>query len=54
LLTSSNTITSDIPVENFLAMVETVKEFGKYPINIDVDETSKVEFLPALNSGENL
>jgi hypothetical protein len=36
VLTSSNTITSDVPTENFVAMVETVKEYGKYPINIDI------------------
>jgi hypothetical protein len=46
VLTSSNTVTSDTPTKNFLAMVETVKEFGKYPINIDVDLGEKKLFLP--------
>ena len=34
ILSSSNTIHSAVPPENFLAMVETCREFGKYPISI--------------------
>jgi hypothetical protein len=36
ILSSSNTIHSHVPTENFVAMVDTVKEYGKYPINIDI------------------
>jgi uroporphyrinogen decarboxylase len=32
ILSSSNSIHSDVPPENFLAMLETAREFGKYPI----------------------
>lgn len=34
ILSSSNIIHSGIPPENFLTMVNTVKEYGEYPINI--------------------
>jgi len=34
IVSSSNTIHPKVKPENYLAMVETVKEFGKYPINI--------------------
>lgn len=34
ILSSSNTIHSEIPTENFIAMVEAAKKYGKYPINI--------------------
>lgn len=33
LLSSSNSITSFVPTENFKAMIEAVFEFGKYPIS---------------------
>lgn len=32
ILSSSNTIHSQVPAENFVAMVETCREFGNYPI----------------------
>ncbi len=32
VFTSSNTIDSKVPTRNFVAMVEAVKEFGKYPL----------------------
>jgi len=35
ILSSSNTIHSDVPTENFIQMLETVREYGNYPINID-------------------
>ena len=31
-LGSSNSVTSDVPIENYRAMIDTVMEFGKYPI----------------------
>jgi uroporphyrinogen decarboxylase len=33
ILSSSNSIHSGVKPENFLAMVEATKKFGKYPIN---------------------
>lgn len=33
----SNHLTSDVPVENFLAMYETFTEYGRYPIQIDIE-----------------
>lgn len=33
VFTSSNTIDSKVPARNFVAMVEAVKEFGRYPID---------------------
>ncbi len=35
VFTSSNTIDSEVPARNFVAMVEAVKEYGTYPINLD-------------------
>ena len=35
ILSSSNSIHSDVKPENFLAMLEATKKFGKYPINTD-------------------
>ena len=35
VFTSSNTIDSEVPARNFVAMVEAVKEFGRYPIDLD-------------------
>ena len=35
ILSSSNTIHSSVPTENFIQMLETAREFGRYPINID-------------------
>lgn len=35
ILSSSNTIHSSVPVGNFMQMLETSREFGKYPICID-------------------
>jgi hypothetical protein len=35
VLTTSNTIHSDIPTTNYLAMLETARKYGTYPINID-------------------
>jgi len=35
ILSSSNTIHSHVPLENFIAMLDTAKEFGRYPISID-------------------
>jgi len=35
ILSSSNTIHSDVPVENFMAMLETARKYGEYPIRID-------------------
>jgi uroporphyrinogen decarboxylase len=34
ILSSSNTIHSAVKAENFLAMIETAKEYGKYPIDL--------------------
>jgi uroporphyrinogen decarboxylase len=34
LLSSSNSITSYVPIENFRAMIEAVFEFGQYPIHL--------------------
>ena len=34
ILSSSNSIHAGVPPENFIAMIETAREFGKYPINI--------------------
>lgn len=34
ILSSSNTIHSAVPLENFLAMVNTAREYGKYPLNL--------------------
>ena len=34
IMSSGNTIASSVKPENFLVMVETVKEFGRYPISI--------------------
>ena len=34
IMSSANTITSVVKPENFLAMVNTTKEFGKYPIDV--------------------
>ena len=33
-LGSSNSVTRDIPLENYHAMIDTVMEFGKYPIEV--------------------
>jgi hypothetical protein len=35
ILSSSNTIHSSVPTENFIQMLKTAREFGKYPIKID-------------------
>ncbi|MBC7333030.1 MAG: hypothetical protein H5T85_00965 [Actinobacteria bacterium] len=35
MISSSNTIHPKVKPENYLAMVDTVKKYGKYPINID-------------------
>lgn len=35
ILSSSNTIHSSVPVENFVQMLETTRKFGKYPICVD-------------------
>lgn len=35
ILSSSNTIHSAVPTDNFLQMLETAREYGTYPINID-------------------
>ena len=35
ILSSANTIASSVRPENFLAMVNTAKEFGQYPIDVD-------------------
>jgi uroporphyrinogen decarboxylase len=34
IMSSGNSISSSVKPENFLAMVRTTKEFGKYPINV--------------------
>jgi uroporphyrinogen decarboxylase len=34
IMTTSNAITSDAKIENFYAWLNTVKEYGKYPIKI--------------------
>ena len=36
ILSSSNTIHSGIPTENFLAMLKAARVYGKYPINITI------------------
>jgi hypothetical protein len=35
ILSSSNTIFSGIPTKNYVKMLETAREYGKYPINIE-------------------
>lgn len=35
VLTTSNTIHSDIPTKNYLAMLETARKFGQYPLNLE-------------------
>ena len=35
VLSSSNSIHSGVPPQNFIAMVETVHEFGRYPLALD-------------------
>ncbi len=35
ILSSSNTIHESVPKENFLMMIKTAREYGRYPINID-------------------
>lgn len=37
IISSSNTIHSEVKPENYLAMVSTVKEFGNYPISINIE-----------------
>ncbi|MCJ7838156.1 MAG: hypothetical protein MUP61_02935, partial [Burkholderiales bacterium] len=32
VLSSSNSIHSGVPVENFLAMIQAARDFGRYPI----------------------
>jgi uroporphyrinogen decarboxylase len=34
ILSSSNIIHRGVPPENYLAMIETAKEYGKYPITL--------------------
>jgi len=34
IISSGNSISSSVRGENFMAMIETVKEFGKYPISL--------------------
>lgn len=34
IISSSNTIHSDVPYENYMQMLETVRKYGAYPINI--------------------
>jgi len=33
MIASVHTIMNDVPAENVLAMVDTVKEFGSYPLS---------------------
>jgi len=35
IMSSANTITSSVKPENFLAMINTTKQFGQYPIDAD-------------------
>jgi len=35
ILSTSNTIHSDVPYENYMAMLETARKYGAYPIRID-------------------
>ena len=35
MLSSSNSIHSSVKPENFMAMVETLREYGEYPIGND-------------------
>lgn len=35
ILSSSNTIHSSVPTRNFIKMLETVRKFGKYPIEVE-------------------
>lgn len=37
IISSSNTIHPKVKPENYLAMVDTVKKYGKYPIKIDIE-----------------
>ena len=34
MISSGNSISSSVKGENFMAMIETVKEYGKYPISV--------------------
>ena len=36
IFSSSNTIHDGVPIENALAYIDAVKEYGNYPINIEV------------------
>lgn len=35
ICTSSNSIHSGVKPENYVAMVEAIREFGKYPLDLD-------------------
>jgi hypothetical protein len=35
IISSSNTIHSDVPYDNYMQMLETVRKYGQYPIQID-------------------
>jgi uroporphyrinogen decarboxylase len=43
ILSSSNSIHSSVNPLNYLAMVNTIKAYGKYPIKIDFDASGAVE-----------
>jgi len=43
ILSSSNSIHSSINPANYLAMINTIRAYGKYPINIDFDASGAGE-----------
>jgi len=40
IVSSSNSVHSKVKPENYLAMVNTIRAYGKYPLNLDNLETS--------------
>lgn len=43
ILSSSNSIHSAVKPENYLAMINTIRAYGKYPIKLDFDDSGAVE-----------
>ena len=43
ILSSSNSIHSAVKPENYLAMVNTIRAYGKYPIKLDFDSSGAVD-----------
>ena len=43
ILSSSNSIHSAVKPENYLAMVNTIRAYGTYPIKLDFDDSGAVD-----------